>query len=1063
MSLLRKLRRKLKQNNKVSRPRQMMLEPLEQRLLLSADLQIDSLLVTDPGPFDWGAGVDFDAVVSNADIDDAVGDATVEFYLSDDPTLEIGTDILLAENYTISNLASGASYSNTAASVPSISLPGTPGSDGDKFLFMHLDTTNVTNEADTTNNARELMIQVGSSNPANGIDLQVEEADLPDTIDLIWGNTYDVNADVFNDGNTDTAAAFDVEVVISPDSFYDPGIDQVLYTAEATGGLTAGNSFANDANITLPAAGTQYGGHTYADGSYYIIVIADSTNFTSGGQVAEVFESNNMIAQTVNIVTTPTLSTGVDLMNIEFELDSTSTDLDWGATYAIAADLYNIGDTAAGAFDISVVISSDQNYDAGTDTAVGTINVTSLNSTALSYNETNITLPTSGTLSDGPYYLIMASDSGDVFTEVSETDNISALQVNVSSPRPDLAIENFHFDNPGIIEWSDTVTLDIGIRNIGEIATDGDATVKFFLKDTASFDPATDTPLAQTYTIGSLAVGASDTHQIDVTLPSSGTDGDKYLFVYVDNNSNFTETSTNNNSCPAWIPVGDTTTMTGVIDLTPTEPPEDGASAPPVELLPNIDLIWGNTYNIPLDVYNIGDTAAGAFSVKVLFGQDNPSLSSFIANSTALHTEPLTALPAHGESIQEISITLPASGTDGAYKLMVQADSEDQVTEAFESNNTVSQIVDLVTTPMLATGVDLMNLKFDLDHNPDLAWGESYNIDLDVYNIGDTDASPFGISVVLSSDQNYDAGDYTVGTWEITSLTSTAISYNDFTITLPASGTFSHGNYYLIVKSDSSNVFTEANENDNIMFEQVYVGPPVDLVVGLNDVPEAMELKWAQTYEFAAHVFNDGYSDAAAFDVAVVISLDNVYSATDNVLATVNLSSGLAAFADSDHDVAITLPAAGSSHSGQTYIDGQYYLIAVADSSSTIAESNENNNVSIWPIDIVSTSSLSGTDLGTMGFDLDLGDQAEPAAIPVLAWDQTYTAALALDFFNAGDTAADAFDVTVRFSDDQYYDDTDDLVASLSVTSLDSLAVSINDLDLTTPAGGTDGSGLRNR
>ena len=81
----------------------------------------------------------------------------------------------------------------------------------------------------------------------------------------------------------------------------------------------------------------------------------------------------------------------------------------YGQTYAVDADIYNIGDANAGAFDIKVVLSGDNVYD-GNDTEVGAVTISGgLNSTEFSFNELTITMPNPGALPSDNYYLILNS------------------------------------------------------------------------------------------------------------------------------------------------------------------------------------------------------------------------------------------------------------------------------------------------------------------------------------------------------------------------------------------------------------------------------------------------------------------------------------------------------------------------------------------------------------------------------------------------------------------------------------------------------------------------------
>ncbi|MBN1844662.1 MAG: LEPR-XLL domain-containing protein, partial [Sedimentisphaerales bacterium] len=400
MSYLRKLRRQHRQVGKGH----FTLESLEPRLLLAADLQVSSLGMDGLGPFDWAGTLDLNVEILNAGDAVATGDATVKFYLSDDATLEVGTDTLLAETLTVTDLADGTQVTEA----PTVTLPAS-GTDGDKYLFMLVDSEGAIAESDENNNSASLWIAVGASTPATGIDLAAGEPDLPDAIELIWGHSYVLCADAFNLGDTD-AGAFTIDVVLSDDPLFDATDTSLLGSPlEVTGGLTAQNEAIHDVEVTLPATG-------FSDGEYFVLVVADSTGYDVGGQVAETYESDNVAGQAVQIVTTPTLASGIDLLGLELDLDLDAEpfELVWSQQSLAEVGLYNTGDAPAGPFVVSLALSTDQTYSvlSGDDIVVGAVQIASLDSTGLIYPEIPIQMPQPGVLSDGSYYLVALIDSG---------------------------------------------------------------------------------------------------------------------------------------------------------------------------------------------------------------------------------------------------------------------------------------------------------------------------------------------------------------------------------------------------------------------------------------------------------------------------------------------------------------------------------------------------------------------------------------------------------------------------------------------------------------------------
>jgi len=342
----------------------------------------------------------------------------------------------------------------------------------------------------------------------------------------------------------------------------------------------------------------------------------------------------------------------------------------------------------------------------------------------------------------------------------------------------DLQVDALGLDMFGPFDWNTTIDLTADVINAGDAAATGTATVKFYLSDDNTLDVGADVELIENFNVVDLGIGAASNNAPTVTLPASGADGDKYLFMFVDSADAIVEADEANNTAALWIPVGASEPVTG-IDLV----------TKPAELPEVIDLIWGDTYPVCADAFNMGDTNAGAFTIDIVLSTDH----LFDAGDTSLLGAPVNisaGLNALTETENDVTVTLPGSGTDGLYYVLVVADSTNydtggQVVETFESDNVAFQQVNIVTTPTLSTVVDLMGVGLDLFFDPmsgNLEWGETYEIDADAYNIGDTAAGPFDISVALSADETYNVAggdDEVLAVLQVNALNSTELSYNE--------------------------------------------------------------------------------------------------------------------------------------------------------------------------------------------------------------------------------------------------------------------------------------------
>ena len=101
----------------------------------------------------------------------------------------------------------------------------------------------------------------------------------------------------------------------------------------------------------------------------------------------------------------------------------------------------------------------------------------------------------------------------------------------------------------------------------------------------------------------------------------------------------------------------------------------DSPAAPPV--------LWGDSLTLAADIVNLGDADAGPFDSKIFLSED-PVLDG---SDMELDTFSLGGLTAGSTSINDRVMSLPASGTDGDYHLILQTDTGDAVGENDENNN----------------------------------------------------------------------------------------------------------------------------------------------------------------------------------------------------------------------------------------------------------------------------------------------------------------------------------------------------------------------------------------
>ncbi|MFC1783571.1 CARDB domain-containing protein, partial [Planctomycetota bacterium] len=771
----------------------------------------------------------------------------------------------------------------------------------------------------------------------------------------------------------------------------------------------------------------------WTDGDYYVIIFADSA-----GVIEEISESNNIAAQLTAISEQPVLVPGIDLAVLEFD-DEVEGNWLWGQSYTVAADVVNLGDTAAGSFTLSIALSADMNFDAS-DTSVGTHQITSLDAGATSINDVTITLPGTGT--DGPYYLVLSVDSEGAVTEADEDNNFDDLDIYIGEgggpgSDVDLVGDDEPFTLPMDMVWGEQYEVGMDAYNESDMSV-GPFTIRMVVSDDANYD-ASDYELAVMQVSGLGPWEGTWDDEVIITLPAAGLfpDGDYYGIFFVDSDNVIAETNETNNISVYPVHVVTTPNWAAGVELNVFEFEAD------TDFAEEGQLYWGQYFWADTGIVNLGDTDATAFNIEVFLSDDE------LIDTSDLELGTIQADGVNSGKMDffEGDFMLPTVGTmpDGAYYILAQADSDNIFAETDETNNVGSYLVNIIQGSGGPGGdPDLSISNFGYLEMGPFDWNQNITLSADINNYGYGEAGPFDVKVFLSEFTDPHMGGYQLVHQTIQGLPAGGFWGSDWPITLPPMGTMSNGEYNLILVADSENMVFETDEYNNFSVMPIYIGgeQPVEGIDlrGMGPfIPDMIDLVWGQSYQMGADVKNAGDTQAGAFAVSVVLSADDVYDATDEQLAQIHLP-GLPPMSEFFNDLQIMLPAPG------VYADGSYYIMVVADSGDSVAEADETNNVSMKLVEISETVNLiQGVDLSVMEFSLDMSEGD-------LVWGRSYMAAA--DVINMGDTEANAFTITIALSNDQEFGSGDAIIGTVPVYSLGAGQVMINDVMLELPADG---------
>ena len=437
-----------------------------------------------------------------------------------------------------------------------------------------------------------------------------------------------------------------------------------------------------------------------------------------------------------------------------------------------------------------------------------------------------------------------------------------------------------------------TMSVTDTTRNQGT-GPSGPSVTSFYLSTNST--ASTDDQLLGSRMVSDLAVGASNSATTSLTVPSQTTAGAYYLVAKADGPGSWTETSELNNARSSLVRVGPDLVVTSV-------------SAPATAAAGSAILVTDSTAN-----QGIG--AAAASQTRIYFSPN----SSWDAADTALEARNVPSLDTSAASGGSTSVTIPSGITTGTYYLIAKADATGGVTEGNETNN--------ARAVALHVGPDLQVSAFSVPSRG--ASGGVIAVTDTTRNAGGAAAGNSVTAFYLSSNSVLDGGDTRLDPARVVGPLGAGVAGTGTTnVTLP---TVIPGTWYLLARADDQAAIVETFENNNSRLASIAIGPDLDVIT----VSSPSTATAGTSIVVTDTVKNLGRDTAGASVTRFYLSLDLSFDASDTLVGQRSVPE----LGDSVSNVGpatVTIPASAS---------GRYYLIAVADGSSAIAESNETNNV----------------------------------------------------------------------------------------------------------------------
>jgi subtilase family serine protease/subtilisin family serine protease len=808
--------------------------------------------------------------------------STTRYYLSTDMTKSVN-DTLLSGSRAVPALANGAASIGTA----SVTIPtSTPA--GSYRLLACADDTSSVGETDETNNclASSGAIQVSAPQP----DLVVTSVEDPSTTTLSGGSFR--ATDITRNAGAANAGASTTRYYLSLDTTRDAG-DILLGGTRAVPALGPGVVSTDTATVFIPS-GT-------AAGAYYLLACADDL-----GVVAEANEGNNCVTSVrTTQVTLPTADLAVTTVS-----DPPVAAVP-GGSFLMTDTTLNVGPVTIGATTTRYVLSVDGVRSAD-DVVIGSRGMGALGPGVPSVGSAVVTIPV-GTAT-GTYFVLACADDTGQIVEANEVNNCRAATgtVAVAPATADFVVTALS-EPPATVAASAGFAVTDTTQNAG---TGGGAasSTRYYLS-TNTLRDAPDVLLSGVRVVPALGAGAASSGSVTVTIPASTAVGMYYLLACADDLGAIPETNESNN-CRASVATLQVTPASADLVVSPVEDP-------------SANTLSGGSFRVTDITRNVGAANAGASTTRYYLSLDTIRNAGDILLTGARGIPPL----APGQfSTDTVTVFIPAGTAAGAYYLLACADDLGVVAETNESNNCVAS----VRTTLLA--LPTADLAVTAVSDPPVAAvpGTSFLVTDTTLNVGPVSVPATTTRYVLSVDAVRSADDVVIGSRGMGALGPGVPSVGSAMATIPV-GTAT-GTYFVLACADDTAQIVEANEVNNCRAAAgtVAVAPATaDYVVTAVSEPP-VTIPASAGFAVTDTTQNAGSGGAPASSTRYYLSSNTVRDAGDVLLSGVRAVSALAAGAASTGSVTATIPA--------TTAVGAYYLLACADDTGAIPETNESNN-----------------------------------------------------------------------------------------------------------------------
>jgi len=641
-------------------------------------------------------------------------------------------------------------------------------------------------------------------------------------------------------------------------------------------------------------------GATVAPGAICTItaVFSPSAVGTRTGQI-QVFDDAANSPHTVTLVGTAALN--IDLIaSTSISVSVTSP----GAALPVTSVVTNQG-TATAAATIAGIYLSLTGLKDSTALSLGSFNVPALAGGASFPAQTSVTIPSN--LATGSYYVLTCADDTNLVVETNESNNCGAattlLQVQPAS-LPDLIETSVTFvqQNAQTLQVTDTVA------NHGT-ATATASVTQFYLSSSGAKD-STAYQLIGARSVPALAVGATSQGVTTVQVPQNMPSGTYYLLACADDTNLVPESNETNNCTAAFSKVQ------FLADLV-----ESGVTSQ------TLIAGAGSTLVVSDIATDQGGAAAGPSVTQYYL---SPLTNKNVSGARLLGgSRSVPALAPGASSMGSASVTVPPDMATGTFYLLACADDTNLVSESNETNNCSA------ASTRIPVGPDLTESA--VSTQPQLTGaGATITLTDTANNVGAGSAAAsftqYYFSPLISKTAN--GARLLAGSRSVPALAPGTSSTGSASVTVPPD--MATGMFYLLACADDTNLVPETNESNNCAAAsgRIPVGP--DLIES-GVTSQTVLTGPGATFTVGDTAVNQGGGSAATSITQYYFSPLISKTANGARLLGGNRSvPALASGTSSAGTASVTVP--------PDMATGTFYLLACANDTNLVPETNESNN-----------------------------------------------------------------------------------------------------------------------